>query len=95
MPQHIFYSWHANTPTATGKNLIGRALRDAIAELNADAAIRCDEAVRAHVDRQRCQSSLLEADPAVEKHFLSVVLRTLRFGTERSRQPIACPLISC
>lgn len=39
MPQHIFYSWQADTPTATGKNLVGRALRDAITMVNADAAV--------------------------------------------------------
>ena len=39
MPQHIFYSWQADRPTATGKNLIGRALRLAITQLNADADI--------------------------------------------------------
>ncbi|MVZ98167.1 hypothetical protein EUU23_10725 [Sphingorhabdus sp. IMCC26285] len=37
--QHIFYSWQADTPSATCKNLIGRALQDAIDTLNADAEI--------------------------------------------------------
>jgi hypothetical protein len=37
--QQIFYSWQADTPTATCKNLIGRALQDAIDTLNADAEI--------------------------------------------------------
>lgn len=39
MAQHIFYSWQADTPTATCKNLIGRALQDAIGTLNANAEI--------------------------------------------------------
>jgi hypothetical protein len=49
VPQHIFYSWQADMAPATGKNLIGRALRDAIAMVNADAAVedadRDDESV--------------------------------------------------
>lgn len=39
MAQHIFYSWQADRPTATCKNLIGRAVQDAIDTLNADAKI--------------------------------------------------------
>jgi len=39
VPQLIFYSWQADTPSATTKNLIGRALLDAISTLNADARV--------------------------------------------------------
>lgn len=39
MPQHIFYSWQSDTSTRTGRNLIERALEQAIAALAADAEI--------------------------------------------------------
>lgn len=49
MPQHIFYSWQSDTSKTTGKNLIARALGDAIEALNAnatvDAADRDDEEI--------------------------------------------------
>ena len=57
MPQHIFYSWQADTPTACAKNLIGRALEDAIAALNADA--RVDDA-----DRDDEDGAVLDQDTA-------------------------------
>jgi len=37
--QQIFYSWQADTASACNKNLVSRALGDAIAVLNADAAV--------------------------------------------------------
>ncbi len=39
MAQQIFYSWQADTASACNKNLVSRALTDAIAVLNADAAV--------------------------------------------------------
>jgi hypothetical protein len=39
MAQHIFYSWQTDTPTICGKNLVARALGDAIATLNAEAEV--------------------------------------------------------
>lgn len=58
--QHIFYSWQADTPTATGKNLIARALQDAITTLNANAEI--DSAARQNGARR----ALLDHDTAGE-----------------------------
>jgi hypothetical protein len=55
--QHIFYSWQADTPTACGKNLIGRALHDASAALNVDA--RVDDA-----DRDEEDPAVLDQDTA-------------------------------
>lgn len=59
--QHIFYSWQADTPTATGKNLIGRALQDAIDTLNADAEIE-----GAHRDENDPKAAVLDRDTAGE-----------------------------
>jgi hypothetical protein len=39
VPQHIFYSWQADTPTACNKNLIVWSPQDAIAERNAEATV--------------------------------------------------------
>jgi hypothetical protein len=39
VPQHIFYSWQADTASACGKNLVSRALGDAIEALNVDADV--------------------------------------------------------
>lgn len=39
MPQHVFYSWQSDTASACGKNLVSRALGDAITTLNADADV--------------------------------------------------------
>lgn len=39
MAHHIFYSWQSDTPTASGKNLVARAIGDAIATLNAQAEV--------------------------------------------------------
>lgn len=39
MPQHIFYSCQSDTSTRTGRNLIERALEQAIVALAADAEI--------------------------------------------------------
>jgi len=44
MPQHIFFSWQADRPALTGRNLVQRALERAIAAIAADATI--DPAVR-------------------------------------------------
>ena len=57
MPQHIFYSWQADMATAAGKNLIGRALRDAIAILNADADVE-------DADRDDEEMAVLDQDTA-------------------------------
>jgi hypothetical protein len=59
--QHIFYSWQADTPTVTGKNLIGRALQDAIDTLNADAEIE-----GAHRDENDSKAAVLDRDTAGE-----------------------------
>lgn len=39
MPHHIFFSWQSDTQTRTGRNLIDRALEQAIGILAADADI--------------------------------------------------------
>lgn len=57
MPHHIFYSWQSDTPSATTKNLIGRALQDAIALLNADARVE-------DADRDDEEAAMLDQDTA-------------------------------
>jgi hypothetical protein len=57
VPQHIFYSWQADTPTACSKNLIGRALQDAIAELNAEVTVDA-------ADRDEEDAAVLDQDTA-------------------------------
>lgn len=57
MPHHIFYSWQSDTPSATNKNLIGRALQDAIALLNADARVE-------DADRDDEEAAMLDQDTA-------------------------------
>jgi hypothetical protein len=39
MPQHIFFSWQSDLATKTGRNLVERALSQAIATIKADAEI--------------------------------------------------------
>lgn len=46
MPQHIFYSWQSDNPSATGKNFVSRALADAIKTLNSDAEIEAAQRER-------------------------------------------------
>lgn len=43
MPTHIFYSWQSDMDSACGKNLVKRALSDAVAQLNKDADVEAAE----------------------------------------------------
>ena len=69
MPHHIFFSWQSDRPTKTGRNLIERALSDAIAIIKADAEI--DPAHR-ELAIDRDTSGVPGSPPLVETIFSKV-----------------------
>lgn len=69
MPQHIFFSWQVDRLSLTGRNLIERALGDAIVALKADADI--DPAYRELVI-DRDTSGVPGSPPLVETIFAKV-----------------------
>ena len=74
MPQHIFFSWQIDRLPLTGRNLIERALGDAIAAIKADAEI--DPAHR-ELAIDRDTSGVPGSPPLVETIFAKVDAATV------------------
>lgn len=69
MPQHIFFSWQVDRLPLTGRNLIERALGDAIAAIKADAEI---DPARRELAIDRDTSGVPGSPPLVETIFAKV-----------------------
>lgn len=69
MTQHIFFSWQADRAPKTGRNLIERALGDAIAAIKADAEI---DPARRELAIDRDTSGVPGSPPLVETIFAKV-----------------------
>lgn len=69
MPQHIFFSWQIDRLPLTGRNLIERALGDAIAAIKADAEI---DPARRELVIDRDTSGVPGSPPLVETIFAKV-----------------------
>ena len=66
----VFYSWQADHPTDTGRNLVERALREAIKALNSDAEI--EEAERDDVRLDRDTLDVPGSPPIMQTIFAKV-----------------------
>lgn len=69
MPKHIFFSWQSDLATKTGRNLVERALTQAIATIKADAEI--DPAQR-ELEIDRDTAGVPGSPPLVETIFAKV-----------------------
>ncbi|ESX91293.1 hypothetical protein X756_02070 [Mesorhizobium sp. LSHC412B00] len=78
MPHQIFFSWQLDTPTATGRNLIGRALDAAISSVAEDADV--DPADRElEVDRD---SAGVPGSPPIVETIFSKIDRAVGFVSD-------------
>lgn len=69
MPQHIFFSWQSDLAPKTGRNLIERAVGDAIATIKADAEV---EPVQRELAIDRDTAGVPGSPPLVETIFAKV-----------------------
>lgn len=69
MPK-VFYSWQADHPAKTGRNLVHRALEDAINQLNSDADV--EEAARETIALDRDTQNVPGSPPIVDTIFRKI-----------------------
>lgn len=69
MPK-VFYSWQADHPAKTGRNLVRRALEDAINQLNSDADV--EEVAREAIALDRDTQNVPGSPPIVDTIFRKI-----------------------
>ena len=70
MAMTLFYSWQSDRPTKTGRNLIERALRRAVREIQSDLEI--EESLRENLSVDRDTQGVAGSPPIVDTIFQKI-----------------------